>query len=642
MKFFYLVVFIHFMSFIQADLLKMEATYSETKIDSLYDFVFDSNVAYAKKLEVIKSQSNLSSYTEFYSKLFSLYSKLLEESYKCSNKGGMFFCYCSIAHLYFCSFDRENTEKYLNFANENIENEKNLLNLALFYRIKAQYVQRYMPDRLLEAVDMYQTSLSYYDKLGSKGREDEIAILWNNLSMDALLRNDSAYIHKAIRKLKEMKNCQNAPIVNFYYMNVNSTLHSVYYNILSDEQYLDSTLFYLRKCLDIYDKGQLPQSFNRMCIDLYTIAAETFSMKKNPDNAIIDSLLAIAIENKVDSMGMARVFQTKARTFFNQNMIDSAEVMALKSQTYIESGYKNNDYLFEKRNIDFLRSIYEINGDYKQAIDFYYLWDKKTEEIRANEAKELVLRFEAEIKESELKQLYAEGLYHKNRIKLFILTCVLLCLAIFFILIVLRIKKRNLNSQIALIAAEREETKLMVKLKEEQTIKMQLEKYMALSDFRLKELELIGKTKDLEQLYRDKDQLDQQVEQFRQKVEAFEQSIGNEAQQSMDLQYIIIEDVKRLFSRQLLLEKKYCQKLEQLNRFFVDIINNKSAGGLSVSHLKYCVCFAIGMGTNEMAECFNIEQTSVHMIRYRLKKKFGLGNDDDLNHFLKVQVDETE
>jgi hypothetical protein len=361
-------------------------------------------------------------------------------------------------------------------------------------------------------------------------------------------------------------------------------------------------------------------------------------MKKEPDIAAIDSLLSIAVENKVDSMGMARVYQTKARTFFNRNMLDSAEMMVLKSQTFLETGYISSDFSLEKRNIDFLRAIYEIKGDYKQVIDYLSLWDKKVEEIRVNEVKELELQFEAEMKESELKQLYVKGLHQEYRYKLFILICSLLCIATLFLILYVRFKKKNLNSQIALIDAEREETKLKVKLKEEQTVKMLLAKYIALSDFRLTELELIGKSKELDQLHKDKEELDKQVELFRQEVEAYEVSIEKDKQKSSDLQYIIMDDLRRLISRQMSNEHKFIVKLEDLNKSFIDTIYEKSVGNLSVPYLKYCVCFAIGMGTNEVSDCFNIEQSSVHMIRYRLKKKFGLGNDDDLSMFLQKQI----
>lgn len=160
---------------------------------------------------------------------------------------------------------------------------------------------------------------------------------------------------------------------------------------------------------------------------------------------------------------------------------------------------------------------------------------------------------------------------------------------------------------------------------------------MTLSDFRLKELELIGKTKDLEQLYKDKEELDKQVELFRQKVEAIEATIEKEEQEEGDIQYVITDDLKRLFAKQTSLTN-YLENLEKLNKSYVDTIIAISHENLSVSYLKYCVCFAIGMGIGEVADCFNIEQASVHMIRYRLKKKFGLSNDDDLSQFLQEQV----
>jgi hypothetical protein len=582
---------------------------------------------------MISAQSQLSLYTEHFDKLLSIYNQLLDEARQNSDKEGAFFCHCSMANLYFCLLDKAHTEKYLNDAAVIIDQVKNGSNLAFYHNIKAQYIQHYFPDRIPEAVHNYQVAISHYDKTGSKGREEEMAIMLRNLSIDAFFRNDSTYINKVIRRLKDFKVVLSSPIVHFIYMHVTSLLHTMYYQDSFDERFLDSTNYYLQQCLDIHEQGLLPKSFDYVSIEMYAIFAETVSMKRESDIAVIDSLLSIAIEHKVDSTGMARVYQARARTFFYRNMIDSAEAMVLKSQSFLQSGNQKNDYTIEKRNFDFLRAIYEMKGDYKQAIAYNELWAKKTDEIRANEVKELELRFEAEIKETELKQLVAEELHQKNRYKLFVLACALLCLTTLFLVLLLWFKKRNLNSQIKLINAEKEEMNLQVKLKEEQTVKMQLERYIALSDFRLKELEIIGKTKDLEQLYKNKEELDKQVELFRQKVEALEATIQQDNPESNDLQDVITEDLRRIFARQTPFIP-YIEKLETLNKAYIDTIIEMSRENLSLSYLKYCVCFAIGMGISEVADCFNIEQTSVHMIRYRLKKKFALANDDDLSDFL--------
>ena len=630
-----IIIFIRMAACVSADTLTFTVRYDESEIDSLNKIVSDSGTPYTGKFEAVSAHSGLSLYAEYFEKLYPLYNRLLEEASGLSDVEGMFYCYCSIANLFFCSLERDSTELYLNKAEAYVGQVKKVSNLALYYSIKAQYIQHYIPERMTEAVNHYQLSLSCYDKLGEKGQEEEIAVIWRNLSIDAFFRNDSVFISKAIRKLKELKDSRESPIIEFYYVDVVSILFTVYYHCSPDDRLLDSTIVYIQKCLDLNDKGLLPRYFDYICVDLYTIVAETISMKKEADIAVIDSLLSIAMAHNVDSMGMARAFQTKARTFFDRNMLDSAEAMVLKSQSYLEAGYKNNDYSLEKRNFDFLCAIYEIKEDYRKVIEYNYLWLKRTDEIRANEVKKLMLQFEAERKDAEWQRLYAEGVNHENRYKLFFLICALLCLTTLFLLFFLQFKKRSMNSQLALIDAEREETKLKLKLKEEQTVKMQLEKYITLSDFRLKELELIGKTKDLEQLYKDKEALDEQVELFRQKVELLEASIKTESPEGSDLEYVIREDLRRLFARQPSGDR-YIEKIEQLGTPYLDKIMAKCNGALSPLYLKYCMCFAIGMGTNEIAECFNIELSSVHMIRYRLKKKFGLGNDDDdLSLFLK-------
>ncbi|MDR0573821.1 MAG: hypothetical protein LBG96_07320 [Tannerella sp.] len=635
------IIYIYIAALVSADSLPLVAAYNESKVDSLCSIIYDPGISYSSKLDMMGQYTSISLYSEYFEKLYPLFDNLLEESRMYSNKEGLFFCYNSLADLYLGVWDRDSADRYLDSAAVYADQVGNALDLALYHRIRAQYIQRYFPDRMPEAVSDYQKSLSYYDKAGTTGKEDEIAIILCNLTMDAFLRNDSAYVHKNILKIKELKDHHNSPIIEFYFMDAMASLNGVYYRTSFDDRFLDSTIYYTGRCLDLYEKRLLPKAFDYLGVDLYTMVAETMSMKKNADITVIDSLLSIAKEKNIDSVGMARVYQTKARTFFDRNMIDSAEVMALKAQEYLETGYKNNYYSLVKRNIDILRDIYSVKGDYKKAIEYDDLWTKKDEEMRANEIKELELQFEVDAKDSELKKLYSDRLYQENRHQMYILICALLCLTTSFLILLIRSMKRNLNGHIALIDAEREEAKLKLKLKEEQTVKMQLEKYEVLSDFHLKEMELIGKTKDLEQLYQHKEMLDKQVELFRQKVEAYEVSVDKEEQKNSDVQYVIIEDLRRLITKQMPGDSRYLENLENLENLkksYIDTLCEKSKGNLSFSYLKYCICFAIGMGISDVAECFNIEQSSVHMIRYRLKKKFVLGNDDDLGLFLQEVV----
>ena len=631
-----LLLFINIATFISANNTLPVAVYSESRVDSLYSIVHNPGVSYSKKINLINDFSCISLYSEYFDKLNPMFEKVLEEAGRNSDKAGILFCYTSLANLYLSMDDKDNTKKSLDSAEVYVNSVNNLRQYAMYYGVRGRYYQRYFPDRTPEAINNCQNSLYYYDKSGVKGKEDEKAMVLRYLTMDGFQRNDSAYVNKNIQKIFELRKSNRTPITEFIVFEVNVALNEIDYQNTYEEKYLDSIIYYTGKCIELYESGLLSKSFNHIAVDFYTIIAEATSQKNEMDASVVDSLYLIA-ESKydmLDSVGIARVYQIKANMFLKRNMIDSAEVMALKAQRYMESGQKYNNFSLAKNNAGMLRDIYSIKADYKKAIVYDDILIKKDEEIRANEIKELELQFEVFLKDTELKQLNSEILYHDNIQMLSVFICVLLCLAMLFLVLLFRSKKKELNRQVALIDADRAETKLQLKLKEEQTVKTQLERYDVLSDFYLKEMELIGKNKDLEQLYSDKESLDKQVELFRQKVESYETYEVKAEQTNNDVQNVIVEDIKRLILRRMPNGNVYIGNIDFLSKSYIAALNERSDGALSVSYLKYCVCFAIGLSISDVAECFSIEQSSVHMIRYRLKKKFGLNNDDDLGTFL--------
>lgn len=615
------------------------AVYNESKVDSLCRIVQNPEVSYSKKVDMMRRYSNVSLYSEHFQKLSSLFNELLEEAYQSSDNNGILFCYNSLANLHLGLWEKESLERCLDSAEVYAARSNDNHGLASFYRVKGQYIQRYYPDRTPEAVSYYHKSLSHYDKI--TGMDDEVAVILRNLTMDGFQRIDSAYICKNIHKIKDLKDRNHSPIIDFYFKDVLVSLHMVYYQTTSESPFLDTAIYYTNQCIELYENGLLPLSFHHIAVDYYTVVAELMSMKNDSDLPTIDSLLSVAEKNvnRSDSMGLSRIYQVRAQMFFKRNEVDSAKVMALEAQKYLQAGYKNNYYSLVKSNMALLRDICILKGEYRKAMEYDDWWTRTDEEIKANVVKELELQYEVDAKDAELRQLNSDVQYHKNRQKMYIAICLLLCLATFFVILLIRLKKKNLNSRMALMDAEREEVKLKLKLKEEQAVKVELEKYEVLSDFHLKEMELIGKAKDLEQLYRDKEALDKQVESFRRKVEEYETSVERSEQTNYDKQNVILEDLRRLISRQVPNNSgDYIRKLNALNDSYIDVLCEKGDGNFSVSYLKYCICFAVGMGISEVAECFGIEQSSVHMIRYRLKKKFRLGNDDDLGVFLQEQA----
>jgi hypothetical protein len=195
--------------------------------------------------------------------------------------------------------------------------------------------------------------------------------------------------------------------------------------------------------------------------------------------------------------------------------------------------------------------------------------------------------------------------------------------------------KKSTKRCLALIKAEKEEAELHLKIKEEEAVKAQSEKQKALSDCRLKDMELESRNRAIEQLLKEKEILNGQIEAYRQRINEYER-INGEKQDSEDpLNKLVTEDIARLITKKLPDKKDYIESLGRMDERYISVLKNAYNGNLSIPYIKYCVCFAAGMEIGEVATCFSIEQASVHILRYRLKKRFGLDNNDDLDIFLR-------
>jgi hypothetical protein len=71
-------------------------------------------------------------------------------------------------------------------------------------------------------------------------------------------------------------------------------------------------------------------------------------------------------------------------------------------------------------------------------------------------------------------------------------------------------------------------------------------------------------------------------------------------------------------------EKKnaYMQQLSELDTEMLEQGYLTADEKISNMDMKYIICFAIDMDVNDMTLLFNVQPTSIHTVRYRIKKKF--------------------
>ena len=99
------------------------------------------------------------------------------------------------------------------------------------------------------------------------------------------------------------------------------------------------------------------------------------------------------------------------------------------------------------------------------------------------------------------------------------------------------------------------------------------------------------------------------------------------------VQEVYDENLKKLID----LNKKgsYTKTLQEIKDTFFQNLKSQFKEDLSTRNIKYCLCFAIGMSTEDIAECFGVEPRSVYTIRHRLKSKLNMDEASDLNLFLR-------
>ncbi len=75
-------------------------------------------------------------------------------------------------------------------------------------------------------------------------------------------------------------------------------------------------------------------------------------------------------------------------------------------------------------------------------------------------------------------------------------------------------------------------------------------------------------------------------------------------------------------------------QVQELHPDFFHRLTEKATQKLTPLDLKYCTYIYLKMTTKQIAHALYVEPQSVRMFKYRLKQKFGLGKDEDLERFL--------
>lgn len=303
-----------------------------------------------------------------------------------------------------------------------------------------------------------------------------------------------------------------------------------------------------------------------------------------------------------------------------QNKSDKALPYLEEALVFSEKeGMKDN----LKRINKALSAIYERNGNYVKALEYYKVFTLYSDSLESSEKvkreKELSIKYESEKKEKEIQVLKKE----KELSNYYLATVIFGSLGL-ILLGFLLINRQKLKTSKDRALAEKEN--------------QLLEKRRALTEAELLNQRLV------------EDNLREQLEHKNRELTTYTLNLiqKNEAldkikESVMELQNVNGEDfasklnsLKNTINFSLHLDKdwdNFRAYFEQVHRnFFSDLI--KICPELSSNDLKLCALIKLNLDTKEVATVMNISPTSAKVARHRLRKKLSLPPEQNLSAFL--------
>ena len=613
-------------------------------LDSLISIVNNPNISYREKIDTFyKCNYKRNSQQE---KQTSTINALLAESKLNKDVNGILYCYIYLADLNIEWNHEEQFNKYIDSADIYAEKSTNPLALAAYHYTKGTQAIN-APYGKKEGYKQFEKAIEYYSQADSI---QDISYILYNLTAYTTNQPDSLFSKRLIEKIESILQKKYSPFIDFSLSTMKSDLYNIYFDATEQESMLDSAILYEKNRIALYNsnRGELPDELDYDILQSYLLIAEYCSMKKEADWKYINDCIekARSIGYMDDSYIISRIFYTEALSLFEQKKYKEAEEKIIEAEKYLSQQIEEGESMYTSETFYSDQATYaSLYGKilykqkkFKESLEYNRKKNDLKLKMREIETRELEYLYSTEKEERKIVQLKAVNANQSKSTTMLVIAVILLITTMVLLWLWFYTVKKSIKRRSALIKAEKEEAELYLKIKEEQAVKTQLEKYEVFSDYRLKELELDGKNKAMQQLLKDKEDLDNQIEDYMKKITEYE--INNDKKQEQvkndeHLNSIIIEDITKLINKKLQNNADYIDLLNNIDGQYISSLKNTYDGNLSVPYIKYCICFAIGLEIGEVSECFSIEQSSVHMVRYRLKKKFNLDNNDDLDVFLR-------
>ena len=218
-------------------------------------------------------------------------------------------------------------------------------------------------------------------------------------------------------------------------------LHNLLGEYYNSQSVFDSALFHFGK---VYEYSQIVGWKRAMAVGLGNMA-KVYNAQGNPSKALEEHLQTLQISLEIeDASGITEQYSYISNSYLALNNLSKAKSYAILALQKA----KEHGFVLEERNaLEQLAVIFEKDGQYSMALDYYKQFHTLNDSLQSiekvNHIAELEKKFETEQKEHQIGLLSAENEIKNQRIRLGFTVITLLLIALFLGVMLYIQRQRN-------------------------------------------------------------------------------------------------------------------------------------------------------------------------------------------------------
>ena len=391
---------------------------------------------------------------------------------------------------------------------------------------------------------------------------------------------------------------------------------------------LDSNYYYLEKAYELFEKYPSQVSSNTFVIASINLANYLLEFSTDPiadrKNAAYRYLASAEEELKNERARFSRwinIYGIKSDFALREGNIPLAEQYLLEAINRLDSRKDNSLLRLEYSLYKHLSEISEKKGDLNSALNY----QKKSEDIlkqnfdqqQITSAQKLEIQYETEKKDQQLVLLGDTVELRQRQNYLYGGLALLAMLGLAFMFRSYHFKLRYSIEREKQLSKEKEDAErdaeMQVKLEKEEQARLKAEQELLELKHSQLQKEALANSLII-------DHKNDMLKQIQSKLKDGDS-----------------RDIQKLLKEETLLNADFTEiksQIQLLHPTFFSQLIEKANQKLTPLDLRYCAYIYLQMSTKQIAQVLHVEAQSVRMFKYRLKQKFGLPKESDLEMFL--------